>query len=205
MNIVTGNPINGEKKPHTPLEPSNADGNTITKPRVYLAGKIGKSDWRHSLVNDLRGHLWADGDIEEKDFIYVGPYFVSCDHGCFHGKETHGAVGSGCLGNDHEFTKQEVFSNNTEALFSADLVYAYITANDCHGTIFEIGNAFALDIPVVIAYAPNTKISDFWYPSESAVKVYENVRRCCLPKLFADDVQGMIRATTDFLKATSYD
>jgi nucleoside 2-deoxyribosyltransferase len=203
MNIITDIPTNGDKNLHVSLEKSNADGGKIAKPRIYLAGKIAINDWRHSLVPNLRGHLWADGDIETNNFIYVGPYFVSCDHGCFHGKDTHGAVGSGCFGNDHEFTKQEVFMNNTEALFSADLVFAYITATDCHGTIMEIGSAYALGIPIVIAYAPTIKTDDFWYPNEPAVKVHEKVRECCLPKIFADDVQGMIRATIDALKCSS--
>lgn len=184
---------------------SDTNENTLTKPRIYLAGKIATNDWRHVLVPSLSGHLWADGDIETSSFIYVGPYFVSCDHGCFHGKNTHGAVGSGCLGNDHEFTKKEVFLNNTAALCSADLVFAYITAVDCPGTIMEIGSAYALGIPVVIAYAPDIDISDFWYPNESAAKVHEKVRVCCLRKIFADDVQGMIMATTDALKCSGDD
>lgn len=175
------------------------------KPRVYLAGKIGKNDWRHDLISNLHGHLWADGDIETDNCTYVGPYFVSCDHGCFHSKDTHGAVGSGCFGNDHEFTKQEVFLNNTEVLYTADLVFAYITATDCYGTMMEIGSAYALDIPIVIAYAPDINISDFWYLNEPAVKVHKKVRECCLRKIFADDVQGMIMATTDALKCSSGD
>jgi nucleoside 2-deoxyribosyltransferase len=175
------------------------------KPRIYLAGKIAKNDWRHSLVSNLRGHHWTEGDIETNNFIYVGPYFVSCDHGCFHGRDTHGAVGRGCFGNDHEFTKREVFLNNTYALESADLVFAYITSTDCHGTIMEIGNAFALGIPIIITYAQNIEIDDFWYLNESAVKVHEKVRRCCLPKIFADDVRRMVKVTPEILKVTSYD
>jgi|GEM_PF-788945 len=186
-------------------EHSDTNENTLTKPRIYLAGKIAINDWRHPLIPNLRGHLWADGDIETSNFIYVGPYFVSCDHGCFHGRDTHGAVGSGCFGNDHEFTKQEVFLNNTAALCTADLVFAYITAVDCPGTIMEIGSAYAIDIPIVIAYAPDINISDFWYLNEPAVKVHEKVRECCLHKIFADDVRGMIMATTDTLKCSSSD
>ena len=184
-------------------EHSDTNENTLPKPRIYLAGKIAKNDWRHDLISNLRGHLWADGDIETDNFIYVGPYFVSCDHGCFHGKDTHGAVGSGCFGNDHEFTKQEVFLNNTEVLYSADLVFAYITAADCHGTIMEIGSAYALDIPIVIAYAPDIKISDFWYPNVPAVKVHEKVRGCCLPRILADAVQEMTWTTSDSLEGSS--
>jgi hypothetical protein len=78
----------------------------IRKPTVYLAGKIGRNDWRHELVPELRGTV--NGDcldpepvlfdptlrIDCGDFVYVGPFFVSCDHGCFHGPASHGAVGA---------------------------------------------------------------------------------------------------------------
>ena len=58
--------------------------------RVYLAGKISKNDWRHQLIAGLRNHSWEDGPLTQSGFTYVGPFFISCDHGGFHGPNTHG-------------------------------------------------------------------------------------------------------------------
>ena len=57
---------------------------------VYLAEKIDQTYWRHSLVPDLRNHPINGGPVHTKQFIYKGPFFISCDHGCFHGSNKHG-------------------------------------------------------------------------------------------------------------------
>lgn len=78
--------------------------------KIYLAGKIAKNDWRHDIVNDLRGAGDVHSEIESYNLgdkcwpilrqsilgkhDYVGPYFVACDHGCYHGDSSHG-VGVG--------------------------------------------------------------------------------------------------------------
>ena len=113
-------------------------------PKLYLAGKIAPNDWRHSIVPALRGHTWADGPIVMPDYTYVGPFFVACDqHGC-------GPI-PGC---DADVTALQVIENNLSAIKSATLIFAYITANDCHGTMAEIGHALALGKRVVMAFAP---------------------------------------------------
>src|ERR1700730_9535978 len=71
----------------------------------YLAGKISKNGWRHRLVPRLSDSPWAEsGPITEMPILkngiapglhYSGPYFVACDHGCFHGPNTHGAIDDG--------------------------------------------------------------------------------------------------------------
>jgi len=71
------------------------------KPRrkIYLAGKVTKNCWRHKIVDGLRGKDWDDGPlpcavyIDGESFDYTGPFFVSCDHGCYHGEGTHGVLG----------------------------------------------------------------------------------------------------------------
>jgi hypothetical protein len=79
---------------------------------IYLAGKIRKNDWRESIIPDIKywieGHdirsiesiaNWPilEGVIKEK-YNYTGPFFVSCDHGCYHGPNSHGygAMDAGC-------------------------------------------------------------------------------------------------------------
>lgn len=95
--------------------------------KIYLAGKINKNCWRHSIVAGLGNAssplpAFVEGvsefghgtqlDLPEwpvlKNAIfghhdYVGPYFRSCDHGCFHGDGRHGVAagyvdtGHGCF------------------------------------------------------------------------------------------------------------
>lgn len=161
---------------------------------LYLAGKIGKNDWRHSLVQKLRDHLWEDGPIKTSDFDYVGPFFVSCDHGCRHGNNLHGAVAA-VTSRWHEgrllelcgpeLTQRTVVTNNNASLDTADLVFVYITAVDCYGTLIEIGWALAKKKRVVVAFAPGIPVEDFWYGALQADAIHTNVRECCLPALLA--------------------
>lgn len=155
------------------------------KTTVYFAGKISKNDWRHALVLGLRGHLWADGPISADQFIYTGPFFVSCDHGCAHGANTHGAVNTSCGGEQlsDQFTRQEVFANNLQSLNAADLILAYITASDCQGTMGEVGYAIAKGKRVVMCFAPGIDSADFWFWATACHAVHIDVRECCLPVL----------------------
>ena len=67
-------------------------------PALYLAGKIGKNDWRHPLIPGLRERTWSDGPIITPTYEYVGPFFVACSHGCAHGPNSHGVIGGeGCF------------------------------------------------------------------------------------------------------------
>lgn len=70
-------------------------------PRVYMAGKVAKLDWRHGIVGPyLRNvDLRYDGQTNlvrpERSYVvdgfeYAGPFFLGDDHGCFHGPHSHG-------------------------------------------------------------------------------------------------------------------
>lgn len=70
-------------------------------PRVYMAGKVAKLDWRHRLMPGLRDaelrYDEATGMVQAVEpfvgydgFQYAGPYFLADDHGCFHGPHSHG-------------------------------------------------------------------------------------------------------------------
>lgn len=67
--------------------------------KIYLAGKVSKRCWRHKIVRDLRSADWENAPLRSavcvngEAFDYVGPFFVSCDHGCYHGDGTHGCLG----------------------------------------------------------------------------------------------------------------
>ena len=144
------------------------------KPKVYLAGKIRKHCWRHQLISGLRDHSWGDGPLQQNSFTYIGPFFIGCDHGCFHNKNSHGNVairGDNLCpgrGSNAEFDAPhlEVATLCLDALVKADLVFCYVEAADCFGTLVEIGYALAHDVPLVVTFAPSIATSadnDFWF------------------------------------------
>lgn len=157
----------------------------VITPTLYLAGKIGKNDWRHGLVPQLRQHTWGDGPITTETFIYVGPFFVNCDHGCGHAPGAHG-MAQGCI--DLGYTREDVIRLNMAALMKADLIFAFINAPDCHGTIMEIGWAIASGKRVVMAFAPGITADDFWFSSMQCVSVHHNARPCCLADILGREV-----------------
>lgn len=126
---------------------------------IYLAGKISRNDWRHTIVSRLSEFEWKDESkmipthpIIPKSIFdyhnYVGPFFISCNHGCSHGDNTHG-VGAGntvtCTFHDEHYQKREAaFNLALEGIKKADTIFAWIESLDCYGTLVEIGYAYAL-------------------------------------------------------------
>jgi hypothetical protein len=143
---------------------------------VYLAGKIRKNCWRHTLVAGLREHHWNFGPLKQDEFVYVGPFFVGCDHGCYHQVSSHGN-GSGCTHNQ-EASQPHVAELCRTAIRKADLLFCYLDSADCYGTIAEIERAHVYGVPVVIAFAPNIateKSNDFWFVCTAAKQVHYGV------------------------------
>lgn len=155
---------------------------------VYLAGKIDHTDWRHGLVPNLRGHLWADGPIDTNLYRYVGPFFASCDHGCNHRPSSHGATAGYEFG-ESEFTKSDVISNNMAALHAADLIFAYIDSPDCYGTLTELGWALCAGKRVVVVFAAEILFDDFWYVFHLAHSVHIGQKRSNLKTLLEIETQ----------------
>lgn len=158
--------------------------------KCYLAGKIEKCDWRHGLIPKLRGHGWCDGAIVTDKLTYVGPFFASCDHGCNHAPGSHGAT-AGFAYDESPYSQQDVINNNMAALASADLVFAYITATDCHGTLMEIGYALRARKRVVMAFSPNIDTREFWYVAGQCAAVHYCVRECCLSGLIESELRHL--------------
>lgn len=148
--------------------------------RVYLAGKIGKNDWRHGLVPGLRGHLSEKGDLLTEHFTYVGPFFVSCDHGGYHGPGEHG-VGStkreSCC-NELQVKRKEIRRRCLAGIGRTDILLAYITTKDCYGTVGEIEHALTLGKRVIVAFAPgvaSNEHDDFWFGFTDAEQTHVGV------------------------------
>ena len=130
--------------------------------RVYFAGKVGKGDWRHALVPDLRDSMGAIGTpIRCDQFVYCGPFFIACDHGCAHGPGTHG-VGPNCIGETSP-PRWLVPSLCFRWLRRADLVFAWIDDPTCYGTLTEIGWAHALGKPVYVGFATEELAREMWF------------------------------------------
>jgi hypothetical protein len=152
-------------------------------PRIYFAGKISSRDWRNSIVksdragsvDDVERDLFnPDYVIDYESFLYGGPFFVSCDHGCFHGSNGHGVKNGGC-GGGHELDgitpaelHKRIFDINFERLKRADIVFAYINERDCFGTLIEIGHAQSMEKSIVVLFGPKVKPDQFWMACERA-------------------------------------
>lgn len=142
--------------------------------KIYLAGKIAWNDYRHGLIPCLRdvdgdNYLSTDSEwpILERVIFgrhdYVGPYAIGCDHGCYHGPNTHG-YGIGCGGKP----TQIVSTLCKKAIDISDIVFAWIDAPDAYGTIFEIGYAIAKGKNVFLAIKKDLKCRrDMWFIKES--------------------------------------
>jgi len=166
----------------------------IKSPKLYLAGKIKKNDFRHQIVHNLSGHDTNSGYLQTEDFTYIGPFFVACDHGCYHSPNSHGSIAeNGCMHSGATQSQAEVIRKNNAAIDSADLVFAYITTTDCYGTLIEIGRATStLRRPrLAIAFAPGIPVDDLWYCVLQADSVHYSARECCLRELLSAELKAL--------------
>ncbi len=153
------------------------------KRRIYLAGKISADDWRFGIVKGLDGAI-LDVEATRNDLLlpwpilprsifntcdYVGPFFVSCDHGCWHGENQHGsgAENGGCFGWAGEETRRpQVVKHCLGAIDKADLVFAWLDCADAHGTLVELGYAVAQGTPIIIGVPHGLDLASLgvWFP-----------------------------------------
>ena len=137
-----------------------------TRPAVYLAGKIDMNDWRH-VAAPRCGEAWtyAINDRASPEPLppwpvlrqaihgvmdYTGPFFISCDHGCFHGPGSHGAGQEGCTALDKEETRAHVLRQCEVSIGRSDLVFAWLDTTTAYGTLVEIGFARAARKSILI-------------------------------------------------------
>jgi len=149
---------------------------------VYLAGKISPNDWRTEIstcVEVETGGICGEDSLPREWPVsygaisgahhYVGPYFVSCDHQCFHGSQTHGAATRYDLDavSDEQdwqlrwYQHQKLSILCRKAIALCDMFFAWIDSEDAYGTIAEIGYAAALDKPIYLAGPREFK--DLWF------------------------------------------
>ncbi len=157
---------------------------------IYLAGKIAPNDWRLGLVPDLRrnSHERYNSMVDGSDDIwairmnvidgrhnYTGPYFIGCDHRCYHGESSHGCgagedggcydhgqCAPGCTDYNETFQDRDHITKQClEAIDKSDVVFAWIDTADCFGTIFELGYALAKHKKIVLAMPQDN--DDMWF------------------------------------------
>jgi len=206
----------------------------------YLAGKIAKNDWRHKIVRGLGEQFIgscgsnaittynvrsksADEDVMTLQWRplryaiadqhhYVGPFFVSDDHGCFHGSNSHGFICTydaeyspyrdGINSETGEALQYPNESYNPEfrtslqssivrrclaAIRDCDVFYAWLDDPSAFGTLAEIGYARSFDKFVIIA-GPQV-YDDLWF-------VYRMASRLIFD--FSDPTEALMRVVRNY-------
>ncbi|MBL0385623.1 hypothetical protein JJB07_03075 [Tumebacillus sp. ITR2] len=136
--------------------------------KVYLAGKITKNGWRSDIFSELRdAELYNEkGAIHPPSpvdgFSYSGPYFLTCDHGCYHGEYTHGRGNFryGC--GENADNSSTVLKKCQQWITQSDFVFVWIDSVDAYGTVAEVGFAKAMSKPLFLAYDESFRNSDFF-------------------------------------------
>lgn len=138
----------------------------LSLPVVYLAGKMnggnlaeqkqGLSDWRWPLIGE---ELFRDNEdfwpnVSMSGFQYAGPFYGEWKaHASLQGADQHG-VGAdrvfGCGGRD----QSEVVKFCLNAINGSDIVFAWLSTNDAHGTLMEIAWACAKQKNVILVTPP---------------------------------------------------
>lgn len=176
--------------------------------KVYMAGKIGRRDWRHELVPALDQYQTTTQLTTIENGVcgghdYVGPFFDDCGgHGMGHGDNTHGrGLGSFALASFSRYgfshRQGSVFMQCCIQIERADVVFAWIDDVSAHGTLVEIGYARALQKEIWVAGYP---IEDLWFAFAAATQVSFVQRPGDNPKTlwigmlnrFADHIQRYI-------------
>lgn len=165
---------------------------------MYAAGKIAKNDWRgtssdcdsvtqwRDVVRWHDRHPWWPDPATGLRIVYAGPFFVRCDHGCYHGPGSHGAGGDMVPCPDDPPPRSEVASACLRQVAGADVVYVRLDHREAFGTLVEVGYAAALGKPIVLDVVPGFDTSDFWFVQELARQhraplLVANAVRACFP------------------------
>jgi len=171
-------------------------------PTIYIAGKIriGRETFRPFNIGVESAEYINHAPIQLDDFFsYSGPFAIGCDHGCYHGDETHGAGknGGGC--NSDGISEGIIHGNCLHQIRKSDIFLAWIDSKDCFGTISELGYAYGLTFTehkprVFVAFdhmmGDASAIKDFWFVSRFG----ENLGSLNSLAQALDIIQNMIEA-----------
>jgi nucleoside 2-deoxyribosyltransferase len=119
--------------------------------RIYLAGKISRTDWRHELVTGL------DDTLACADFSSGWPVLEKAIYG------TDDYTGPFFREIEKDKSSQKVHRLCLSAVDRSDLVYAWVDEPTAYATFYELGYARGIGIPTVIAYPESFDKSEFWF------------------------------------------
>lgn len=173
--------------------------------KIYLAGKIGRRDWRHQIIPDLAemakddraldfdvcqcaGHgpliqcLPGDWPVLPKVIFdqhdYCGPFFLDVAE-TSKDVEVYGIA---------DIDARPLAGKCVKAIDEADLVFCWITEADAFGTAFEIG--YAIGSGKKVAWADgglivgddgqwnNWNLREVWLPLSFAEEIEPDYRHC---------------------------
>ena len=159
-------------------------------PSFYAVGKIAKNGWREQfsveMPNNWEEYVEAESTPTHFDFIYTGPFFVQCDHGCTHmptedGGSTHATysictAASSASKEAEDFRPGRVFRRSERQIQQAGFVLVWVgvekdALDTAYGSLVEIGIAHALGKPILLAHHAQAKVRDFWFAVETASAV----------------------------------
>ncbi len=182
-------------------------------PRIYLAGRVSKNDWRHDLGVYMRGRFTAEdlptlykdkfpaekAELDGHRYIYTGPWFIGCDHGGFHGPSNHGVGLVDAEPLCCQPTLPEGWSEGTSRRALAQLCYDAIDSSHvviawleegAYGTVAEVGYARAKGKLVIVGGPASKPRDDLWFAAASAGQVIED--GCATPREFFLRVLGIV-------------
>ena len=101
--------------------------------------------------------------------VYVGPYFLSDDHGCYHsGPNSHGvAAGGRACGEAYPgLSRPDVAKRCLSAIESATHIFCWIEDPTAYGSLVEIGYGKALNKRVDIYFKTSANLDDLWFAGQ---------------------------------------
>ena len=154
-------------------------------PSFYAIGKIEKNGWRDEfgvcMPNSWQEYLSAAPVSTNSGFMYTGPFFIKCNHGCTHGNESHATyspctAASSSTTEANDFRAERVFRQCEAQIRGAG--FALVWAGEgsdgldtAYGSLVEVGIAHALRKPILLVHHPNVDLRDFWFLVETAAAV----------------------------------
>ena len=141
--------------------------------KIYFAGKIikkenHKNEYRLDLSNEeyYKEHENHTFSVMRDCCILIGALDIGCDHGCFHGNNSHGANYAsddvynheinesmyGCSGGDYCKCEHIKKILNVKILKEDILIAVINKEKDCFGTIAEISYAYSLKKPIIVLF-----------------------------------------------------
>lgn len=187
---------------------------------IYLAGKIEPNGWRQSIidirnnffdheyrsVNKLKNARVHIDKIDDSNMYVTGPFFLSCDHSCWHGAEDHGLGinNRGCqAGGVGGFEQFEVVDICKTQIKRADIIIAFINDDTCFGTLFELGLAKQMGKKIVTIFDTKERKRKMWFIAENSdftISLFDDYSIDIFNKFERPDVAEAIYDIMDLLK-----